>query len=110
MTADIRAVGAACGLVLGRGVRSERFSNLPPTPSTPETTTGDFQSPTREAAAAARLKRQAEHDARAVERIKPYLVDQGLSCQATADVLNLGGSERHGYTDHMSHDWIAIGG
>ena len=43
-----------------------------------------------EAAAAARLKRQAEHDARAVERIKPYLVDQGLSCQATADVLNLG--------------------
>ena len=40
--------------------------------------------------AVARLKRQAEHDARAVERIKPYLVDQGLSCQATADVLNLG--------------------
>ena len=61
-----------------------------PRPSTPETTTGDFQSPPREAAAAARLKRQAEHDARAVERIKPYLVDQGPSCQATADVLNLG--------------------
>ena len=44
----------------------------------------------REAAAAVRLKQQAEHDARAVERIMPYLVDQGLSCQATADVLNLG--------------------
>ena len=61
-----------------------------------------------EAAAAARLKRQAEHDARAVERIKPYLVDQGLSCQATADVLNLGGSERHGYTDQMSQELIGI--
>ena len=35
---------------------------------------------------------------------------RGFPARQPADVLNLGGSERHGYTEHMSQDLIAIGG